>query len=58
MSEFNPVEVIKAMGKFMTNTNQMIAQLKLRTDNQQIDIDKLKKELQNYKNNGKRIINV
>ena len=53
--EVNPVEVIKAMSEFMKNTNQMLAQFKVRLDNLQIDIDKLNK---NYKNNGKRIINV
>ena len=49
----DPVEIIKAMGKFMTQTNEMLASLKLRIDNLQIDVDKLNK---NYKNNGKRLI--
>ena len=52
-NEVNPVEVIKAMSEFMKNTNQMLAQFKVRLDNLQIDIDKL-----NKKNNGKRIIHV
>ena len=56
MEEQELVKIIEGMGKFMNNTNEMIASLRLRIENQQLDIDKLRKELRNYKNNGKKIL--
>ena len=49
-------EFMKQLKTFMKNTNEMLASFKLRIDNQQIDIDKINKELKNYKNNGKKIL--
>jgi len=43
--EKDVIEIIKKMGEFMRNTNEMIASLRLRTDNLQVDLDKVKKEL-------------
>ena len=56
MNEPNEAEVIKiieAMGTFMKQTNEMLAQFKVRIDNQQVDIEKLKKK---SKDNGKLIV--
>ena len=55
MTETEAKDLLEGLDKFMNNTNQMIAQLKLKVDNLQIDVDKLNK---NYKNNGKRLISV
>ena len=51
MIEAEAVEIIESMVKFMKNTNKMLEEFKLKIDNQQIDIDKLKKK----KDNGKLI---
>lgn len=50
MEEEKIIKIIESMGTFMKQTNEMLATLKVRIDNQQVDIDKLKK-----KNNGKLI---
>ena len=46
-------EVVQNMIKFMKQTNEMLAGLKLQIDNFRIDIEKLKKEFNKYKNNGR-----
>ena len=35
---------IKSLTEFMNNTNSLLAQMKLRMDNIEVDIDKLKKK--------------
>ena len=50
-SEQELTELIDSLGPFMKQTNEMIAKLNLKIDNQQIDIDKL-----NKRNNGGRIV--
>ena len=52
----SPEEIIESLGKFMSQTNEMIASMDLRIGNLQVDIDKLKKEIQNYKTNGRKHI--
>lgn len=44
------VQTIKDMGQFMSNTNQILADLGIRIHNLEVDIEKLKKK------NEKRII--
>lgn len=55
MTEAEVIKIIESMGTFMKQTNEMIAQLKIKIDNQQVDINKLKKK---YKDNGKLIVGV
>lgn len=43
-TEQDVVDIIKSMGQFMRNTNDILAQTKIRLNNLQIDIDKLKKK--------------
>lgn len=38
------LEIIKALGRFMKQTNQTLASLQLQIDNLNVDIGKLKKE--------------
>lgn len=45
------VEVCKAMGQFMTQTNQMLLKLSNETGNLKIDIERLEKKIKWY---GKR----
>ena len=51
VGEAEVVKIIEAMGTFMKNTNEMLAKLEVRINNQQVDIDKLKK-----KDNGRLIL--
>ena len=50
MDEDFAVKAIEKMVEFMDNTNKIIADLKLQLNNQQIDIDKLRKELRKPSN--------
>lgn len=45
MVESSPEEIIEAMVKFMKQTNEYIKMLKTQLDNQQIDIDSLRKRV-------------
>jgi len=56
MNEHDVIDIVKQMGTFMKQTNEMLATLNLRTQNQQLDIDKFKKEIQTYKNNGNKYV--
>ena len=46
----DPKAVVEAIVRFMTNTNMIIADMKIQLNNQQIDIDKLKRELKKPRN--------
>jgi len=52
MEEKDVIKVIEKMSEFMENTNRLLADLKLQIINQQIDIDKLRKE---NKRNGRLV---
>ena len=45
MEDKSPEEIIEAMVKFMEQTNEHLKMLKMQIDNQQIDIDRLKKKV-------------
>jgi len=44
MEEQDVIKIIEKMGEFMKNTNEMLVGQQLQIDNQQLDIDKLKKQ--------------
>lgn len=48
-SEQDIVKIIEGMGQFMRNTNEILATVKVRLDNMQVDIGKLQRRIKENK---------
>ena len=56
MTEEEAIKLLNQLKDFMENTNKMIATLMIRTNNLQVDISNIKKEIKNIKGDRRIII--